>query len=384
MGEVADKGDLTGHYFETIDAALAGLDLYLRDVGSPFYKHELTGSILAGYILRLRHSFEAWRNRVAFAEKFRISQAESGYPVFQNVLDLDLDAKNAEQRLAELPEADALKQDMIDYILRKRKFPTSIQRALARRFYLEEVRKGAVFQPHILPETVKLSSNPKSGRLSYVTHWGTFDGTANLPMVYVAVLEDSAGELSKNLLAKPGVLKDGLDIPFPIEGLLNPDIAHQFDDFAEKNSAYGLTLSTIAQNMDRDFENLHPVQLRRFIMGPFYSTGVTRHGAAVEAILDEVRDPAKAWMLTWTLQEVWATSEIPGKRGLWSSRPAKQIYHIETDDLEATRMGVSSYEKHALVPHDAYQAIYASGKRDEIFGGYKTHIISGSSIVEDY
>ena len=38
------------------------------------------------YIARLENSFSCWANRLGFMESFRISRAESGYPVFQNVL----------------------------------------------------------------------------------------------------------------------------------------------------------------------------------------------------------------------------------------------------------------------------------------------------------
>jgi hypothetical protein len=39
------------------------------------------------------------------------------------------------------------------------------------------------------------------------------------------------------------------------------------------NGAYSLSPVTIAQNLDADFEYLHPKQLRRFVLGPFYSAG---------------------------------------------------------------------------------------------------------------
>ena len=46
-------------------------------------------------------------------------------------------------------------------------------------------------------------------------------------------------------------------------------------------------------------------------------------------------------------------------------------------------MGVSAYEKHALVPHDAYQALYASGDAAAIFGDYKVHVISGNQVISE-
>lgn len=384
MSKTKAKTETIQRYFRAIDAALDGLDIYLGDEGeSPLYQHEMIGRVLVGYIEKLRHSFNAWENRIGFAERFRINQAESGYPVFQNVMDLHTDASNAEKQLAGMPDSETLQEDMIDFILLKKKFPTPMQQALAKRMYLEEVQKGDVFAPFVLPQSVKVSYNPKTKRPYFIVHWGAFDGTANLPLVYIAVIEDSSPNMKKLLLSGDGLKKD-LDIPFPIGGLLNPELAHKFDDFCEKNSSYGLTLATIADNMDRDFETLHPVQLRRIVMGPFYSAGVTSHGRVVEKILDEVQRVENAWMLTWTQQELFSLSESEAKWGLWNNKPARQTYHIETDDLEAVRQGVSAYERHALVPHEAYQKIYASGKREEIFSGYKTHVISGGQVLRNF
>jgi hypothetical protein len=44
---------------------------------------------------------------------------------------------------------------------------------------------------------------------------------------------------------------------------------------------------------------------------------------------------------------------------------------------------VSSYEKHALVPHEAYQALYAAGEAQKIFLGYKVHILSKGRVISD-
>ena len=378
------KSNTAERYFRAIDAALDGLDVYLGDeVESPLYQHEMTGRILTGYIERLRHSFDAWENRAGFADKFRINRAESGYPLFNNVMGLESDSKSAEKQLAAIPQADELRQEMIDFILLKKKFPAPMKQAMSKRLYLEEVQKGDIFQPYILPKTVKVSVNPKTKRPYFIVHWGAFDGTANLPLIYIAVIEDSSPDMIK-LLMKDGGLKEGLDIPFPIGGLLNPDLAHQFDDFCEKNSSYGLTLMTIADNMDKDFEFLHPTQLRRIVMGPFYSANMTSHGQVVEKILDQVSKHENAWMLTWTQQTLFSISETPAKWGLWNSTPARQTYHLDTNDLESVRQGVSEYERHALVPHEAYQQIYASGERDSIFTGYKTHVVSGGQVLRDF
>ena len=370
-------------YFDAIAAALAGLDIFLRDDRSPLYKHGLIAQVVAEYIGRLENSFGAWRNRLGFAESFRISRAESGFPVFQNVLELENDRKSAEKRLAAIPEPDALRVEMADFILRHKEFPGALQRSMAERLYLDDVRAGLLFAPFVLPKTVKVSVNPKTMRPYYFVHWGAFDGSANLPLVYMAAVEDSSDNMVSTLVTRDGKLRDDVEVPLPVEGLLNPELAHRFDDFAEKNSAYSLSPATIAGNLDKDFDTLHPKQLRRVVLGPFYSAGITEHNSTVAGVLDKVRKAENAWLLTWTIQEVYSKAEKPGRRGLWSSAPSREEFYINTDDLEAARQGVSTYEKHALIPHEAYQALYAAGEAQKIFGGYKVHILSKGQVISD-
>jgi hypothetical protein len=369
-----------GRYFVSLNRALDGLDTYLNDDESPLYKHDLIGTVVTEYLARLRGSLSSWQDRVAFAEKFRISRSESGFPAFQNLLELENDRRDAGKRLALMPDEDTIRKEMVDFILTKKAVPTALQRTMAERRYLGSLDKGKHFSPLCLPRTVRVSVNPKTQRPYYVVHWGYYDGTANLPMIYVLSLEDSSTDMVDTLV-EGEKLKRGVEIPLPVDGLLNPVLAHQFDDFCDRNSAYSLTLSTIATSLDKDFPTLHPKQLRRFVLGPFYHSEITVNGVVVDQILQKVKRPENQWMLTWTLQEIYSMNEKPGKWGLLGSQPPQEEFFLNTDDLDAARMGVSAYSKHALVPHEAYQAIYAEGQADAIFAGYETHIISGNKVL---
>lgn len=377
------KADATAadRYFSAIGRALSGLETFLAEEDQPPRGRDAMGAVVAEYLERLAGSFDTWRNRVAFAERFAISQAESGFPAFQNVLELQNDGRDAKKRLAAMPEGDTIRREMADFILKKKEFPAALQTAMAERRYLESAMTAKLFSPLCLPRTIRVSVNPKTLRPVYVAHWGWFDGVANLPMIYVATIEDSSPDLAATLVARDGTLKKNVDIPLPVEGLLNPALAHRFDGFCEKNSAYSLTLSTIATSLDTDFDELHPKQLKRFVLGPFYHADVTRHGETVDKILAKVHRPENQWVLTWTLQEIWSIAEKPAKRGIFGGEPARESFHIDTDDLECARMGISAYQRHALVPHEAYQAIYAAGEQDKIFSGYETHIISGAQVL---
>jgi hypothetical protein len=377
------ENEAAARYFSAITAALAGLELFMRDDRSPLYRHGIVAKIVAEYIARLDKSFSCWRNRLGFTETFRISRAESGFPVFQNLLELENDRRQADARLANIPLAGELREEMADFILRHKEFPDALQKSMAERLYLEGVNSETTFGPFTLAQTAKVLVNPKTGRPYYLVHWATFDGSANLPLVYMVTVEDSSEDMIRQLVDANGKLNDKVDIPLPVEGLLNPELAHRFDDFTEKNSAYTLSPATIAVNLDKDFEPLHPKQLRRVVLGPFYSAGITDNNSTVTEVLAKVRKPENAWLLTWTIQEVYSKGEKPGRKGLFSSEKTTQEFFINTDDLEATRQGVSSYENHALIPHEAYQALYAAGEAQKIFSGYKVHVLSNGQVISD-
>ncbi|MBZ9853455.1 hypothetical protein LB566_06565 [Mesorhizobium sp. CA13] len=380
---MTSENDAAARYFSAITAALGGLEVFMRDDRSPLYRHGIVAKIVAEYIARLEKSFSCWRNRLGFMDTFRISRAESGFPVFQNLLELENDRRQADTRLANIPLADELREEMADFILRHKEFPQALQKSMAERLYLEDVKSEQTFGPFTLAQTAKVSVNPKTARPYYLVHWATFDGSANLPLVYMVTVEDSSEDMIGQLVDRNGKLNDQIDIPLPVDGLLNPELAHRFDDFTEKNSAYTLSPATIAVNLDKDFEPLHPKQLRRVVLGPFYSAGITDNNSTVTEVLAKVRKPENAWLLTWTIQEVYSKGEKPGRRGLFSSEKTTQEFFINTDDLEAARQGVSSYENHALIPHEAYQALYAAGEAQKIFSRYKVHILSNGQVISD-
>ena len=187
------SSEAAARYFDAIAAALKGLEIFMRDERSPLYRHDIVAKIAAGYIARLEKSFSSWRNRLGFMDSFRISRAESGFPVFQNVLELENDRRQAGERLANIPEPGTLRAEMADFILRHKEFPAALQKSMAERLYLEDVKDGATFGPFMLAQTAKVSVNPNTKRPFYLVHWATFDGVANLPLIYMAAVEEFVG-----------------------------------------------------------------------------------------------------------------------------------------------------------------------------------------------
>jgi hypothetical protein len=78
--------------------------------------------------------------------KFKIQRAESGFPVFQNVLELENDRRQAEAA-RQIPSRTNCAAEMADFILRHKEFPGGAAASMAERLYLEEVRNGNLFGP---------------------------------------------------------------------------------------------------------------------------------------------------------------------------------------------------------------------------------------------
>ena len=219
------ENEAAARYFDAIAAALAGLEIFMRDDRSPLYRHGIVAKIVAEYIARLERSFSSWGNRMGFMESFRICRAESGFPVFQNVLELENDRRQAEKRLANIPQPDdAARRDG-----RLHPAPQGVSGRPAeddgRAALSGGYQDGETFGPFMLAQTAKVSVNPKTMRPYYVVHWASFDGSANLPMIYMATIEDSSENMVSHLVDDNGKINEKVDIPLPVDGLLNPELA---------------------------------------------------------------------------------------------------------------------------------------------------------------
>jgi len=376
---VLDAG--IGGYFTALGQAFDGLDRIFEVEGPWVQRHNLINHVLNEHLRRLRRTMSSLELHAGYADRFRIDTDDSGFPAYQHVLQLEEDEKAAAVRLAELDTADKIRESMLDAMLLEKTVPAKLQREMAERRYYETVQDKVHFLKLNRPRTIRMAYNKQSGRPFYVLHWSIYDGIANLAMIYMAVIEDSspAGrDAWENLpeLKRPSWHR-------PMDGLPNTEIGRSFDRFISGHSAYSLNLTSIGTALDTDFAKLHPKQLRRFIVGPFYAGGVTHHNEQLQQVLDGVANPENNWMLTWTMQELFSREEKPGRWGLFGSSAASEIFHIDTTDLDAVQQGVSRFERNALIPHEAYQAAYAQGRAADMLADYQCYIVSGDDVLKN-
>ena len=369
-------------YFAAFGHAFKGL----AEVAQTESEKELGTGVLYEELLRqltrLEHSFACWQLKCHFSGSFKIDRSESGFPPFKSVMELHNDTARGEENRFDLPEQGQIREEMIELLLKFKQFPSDLQRTMAERVYFDTLAERDVFGPYTAPRTLVHAVNERTGRPYYVVTWSVYDGVANMPMLYTLVVEDSSDEASARPRRKreSGPWGDWLS-DLHHDGLPNLMLRADFREFTQNNSSYSLNLTTIATTLDESFEALHPKQLRRFLLGPFYAGGLTDHNEKVQSVLDTVKDHSENWLLTWTMQELHSKQEIPEKRGLWGGAPAKEIFYVNTDDVDCAAQGVSAIERYALVPHTAYQAAFAKGLAEEIFNDYRCYIASGEHIL---
>ena len=153
------------------------------------------------YIARLEKSFSCWRNRLGFIETLQdLARRErlSGLPERARAGERPPPGQPAAGRRSPRPTSCATRWPTSSCATRnsrrrcRSRWPSgSISRTS---------RTADVFSPFTLAETAKVSVNPKTFRPYYLVHWATFDGSANLPLIYMATIEDSSEAMVAQLV----------------------------------------------------------------------------------------------------------------------------------------------------------------------------------------
>lgn len=290
---------------------------------------------LARYLVGLSATFDAlahkylFAGRVTIAGKLTFDRVESGFPVFSELLVMANDAAQADVRLAGMPGEEALKDEMVKFILAEQDVPTKLQYALSQRLYYQELKKGGLFWARNDPEALWLGD--VDGRRRYLIRWAVFDSRANLPTVYLMEVADSG---------RVGLPKDERRWPEVQAHLM----AQAVND---------LKLVTIATGFDKDFNDLHPKRLRRFRIGPMYSHAFTLQTGPIREVLSRAMAPeGEDWALAWTEEEL-VSERIELVNSGWFGQAEREIYTLDTvADTGATRLSRS-----VIMPARPYQAL---------------------------
>ena len=150
---------------------------------------------VAWYLVGLNITFRSLAHKYHFSGRFAhagqltFDRVESGFPVYQELLEMANDALQAEKHLATMPPTDDLKDQMVRTIVGEQEIPTKLQYALSQRLYYEELMKGGQFWARNDPQAVWLGN--EGVRRKFQVHWAVYDSQVNLPVIYLMDVEDT-------------------------------------------------------------------------------------------------------------------------------------------------------------------------------------------------
>ncbi|AQQ05190.1 hypothetical protein B0E33_17760 [Roseibium algicola] len=292
-----------------------------------------------------------------------IDRQDSGFPIYQELLQMANDAMQADKHLRSLPAMRELKLEMVNHILREQSSPTNLQFAASQRQYYEELAKGDLFWARNDPRLAWMGNVVDNRRL-YRLHWAVYDSQQNIPLIYILDLEDSG---------KWPLAKDERRWP-------------RVQSHLTAQSSASLKLVTIARGFDRDFDDLHPKRLRRFFLGPMYSHTFTQQSGPLRDVLAEAAGrPGEDWALAWTTETLVASGSEFESAGFFSS-VERQIYQL--DPLSAHNpasqevAGHTHQQRSLILPQRPYQIL--EERNPPGFANIRKYVVSPSGKILSY
>ncbi len=323
--------------------------------------------ILTRYIAEMTFTFRALsqkyllvgRDTGRFFGSLSIDAHESGFPAADELLAMASDAQQAERHLAGMPTDDELKQQMVEVIVGDREVPTKLQFALSQRNYYEELQLGELFWPRNDPQIV-WTGNINEQRRTFRVHWAMYDSQVNLPIIYMMEVEDTG------------------KIALPKDQRRWPEVqAH-----LTAQSLGGLKLVTIAKGFDEDFDDLHPKRLRRFHLGPMYSSAFTKQTGPISRVLEAARAPeGQDWALVWTEEDLHSERVIEERQG-WFSTVEREVFALDPFAGRGAETGTTRMERSIVLPQRPYQALEEMNPPG--FGSVRKFVVSPAGRVLRY
>ena len=251
-----------------------------------------------------------------------------------------------------------MKHDMVRQIIGEQQVPTRLQFALSQRLYYEELLKGELFWARNDPECQWLGNT--DDRRRFVIHWAVYDSQINLPVIYMMEVEDSC----KTALPK--------------EERRWPEVqAHLM-----AQSLSGLKLVTIAKGFDQDFNDLHPKRLKRFHVGPMYSSAYTEQSGPLRKVLEDAEAPeGQDWALAWTTEEL-ESQDVVEERSGWFSTVEREVFALDPFGGRGVETGATLTQRSIILPQRPFQVL--AERNPPGFGDVRKFVVSKAGQVLRY
>lgn len=322
--------------------------------------------VLTDYLTRLDYTFNALSTKYLMVGcgpsrslgSLTVDKRDSGFPVATELMRMANDAQQASRHLADMPDADELKAQMIRTIIADHESPTRLQFAMSQRLYYEELTRGYLFWAQNDPQWEAMGN--EGNRRRFLLHWAVYDSQVNLPVIYLMEAEDSG---------KVALPKDGFRWPGVQAHLMSQSMA-------------GLTLLTIARGFDADFDDLHPKRLRRYHIGPMYASTYTEQSGPLRQILEQACSSEEDdWALAWTQEELDSDGTREERSG-WFGKAQREIYALDPFSDGTAHTGATRTQRAIILPQRPFQVLAELSPPG--FGDVHKFVVSPSGQVLRY
>lgn len=298
--------------------------------------------VLTRYVRALTFTFRALslkyllvgRDTGRFFGSLAMDVKDSGFPVATELMTMANDAQQAGAHLQHMPGEEALKDDMVRTIVSDGLVPTKLQFALSQRLYYQELARGQLFWLRNDPDCEWLG-DVSEGRRRFLMHWAVYESQINLPVIYLMEIEDTGS------------------VALPKDQRRWPEVqAHLM-----AQSLGGLKLLTIARGFDEDFPDLHPKRLRRFHLGPMYSSAYTRQSGPLREVLEDAASPeGQDWALAWTVEDLQSERVVEERAG-WFSTVEREVFALDPFSGRGAETGATRTERSIILPPRPFQVL---------------------------
>ena len=271
-------------------------------------------------LLALRHCY------AGDGEPLCIDPSDSGLFHWSTLLGLRADLERRAQRLAELPERDALKREMLSRIVDHGLHARDLQLRLAERRYLEALGAEKLFAPFVPGSLEPVGSDPSVPR--WLWSFATYDRALNRPFIYLVCFERD--------LAPAG---HGIDAAEQTRLL----------QAAERTAIGRVNLLAVSRQLDELLPEVRPRIVRRLIVGPYVAPGLTHDEGALASRLADCAERLP-WVLHFEIETLIAEREERVRKGWLGGEEIRQIFWIPPA-LDLAARGVSQLQRFALLPH---------------------------------
>ncbi|MGR3614493.1 MAG: hypothetical protein ACU0BB_00440 [Paracoccaceae bacterium] len=323
--------------FETITGHLTRIAGYMHSEGS-LSREDV--KVLTGYLTSLTYTFRALsmkyllvgRDTGRFFGSLAMDKRESGFPVAAELMTMANDVQQAARHLENMPSEEALKDQMVRTIISEQA-PTRLQFALSQRLYYQELLKGNLFW--VRNDPVSLWMGNDDGRRRFMIHWAVYDSQINLPVIYLMEVEDSGS------------------VALPKDERRWPEVQSHL----MAQSLGALKLLTIATGFDQDFDDLHPKRLRRYHVGPMYSSAFTEQTGPLREVLSEAQaTEGQDWALAWTVEEL-ESERVEEERAGWFSTVEREVFALDPFGGRGAETGATHMRRSIILPQRPFQVL---------------------------